>query len=53
MTTKFYLHNFCSLLDGHGPVQPDVAVAPEAAELLEEVEGLGVVGHQDNFVVGG
>ena len=48
-----YLDNFGPFLDRHGSVEPHVAVAPEAAELLEEVEGLSVVGLQNHFVAGG
>ncbi len=47
--SDFYLNNFSPLLDGHRSVEPDVTVASEGAKLLEQIQSLSVVGHEDNL----
>jgi hypothetical protein len=44
-------HHFGPLLDAHAAVEAHVQVAPLPAQLLEEVEGLGVIRDQNDLVV--
>lgn len=43
--------DFLPLVDGHGAVEPETAVALVAAHFLDQVQGTGVVGDDDDLVV--
>jgi hypothetical protein len=43
------VHHLGPLLDGHGAVKADVPVVAQPAQLLEHVQGLRVVRHQNHL----
>lgn len=45
------VNNLRSLLDGHGAIEPDKSVLSLPRELLEQVQGLCVIGNENHLVV--